>query len=104
VSMHPAVLKELERRGVSNVRLLLQNPDAAGVGRQAIVRLGTSGHDPPRGDVEDWLRGQEEAAERISVSRHRQLMRWAKIAGVGAVVGAVAAAAGVIVTILESGH
>ena len=85
MALDPRVRQVLEQRGVANVRLLLQNPDAAGVGPHSIVKLGTHGLDPARSDVEDWLREKDLEADGLATRRHAEQMaigkegvRWAK--------------------------
>jgi hypothetical protein len=80
---------ELERRGSDGVRALLQS-GRVGPSRASLVTLGAAGvDDPTRGAVEDWLRDQGSAAEKLAAERHVETMRvarsgrtWAVIAGV----------------------
>lgn len=60
--------------------------------------------DSMRRDVQDWLRETELSAETLATLRHNQVMRWAKIAGVAAVIGALAAIAAAIVPLVMSRH
>lgn len=94
--MQPAALAELKKRGASNIRLLLANADAVGAGAGAAVPLGLSPMNPSRGEVEEWLRAQEMAAEKVVATRYaeqmavaRQGVWWAQLAfyaGVGSII------------------
>jgi hypothetical protein len=59
--------------------------------------------DPTRGDVEDWLREKERETERVM----RATLKWAKIAGVAAIISVIVTAfvwiAGIIATFDASG-
>jgi hypothetical protein len=112
VSLHPEVLKELERRRAANIRLLIQSPEAVGIGRQAIVRLGMSGLNPERGAVEDWLSEQDSKTEKLAADRHEQQLRaatesavWAKRATWAAVIlGGVSVLATIVFGVLSLRH
>ena len=85
MTLHPAALGELERLGVATVRARLAGLPPNYQAPDQIVILGTGGFDPPRGDVEDWLREKDIAAEREAAQRHaeqvtlgRDTVWWAK--------------------------
>lgn len=99
--LDPRIRVELEQLGPGNVRELLRT--AAGSGRSAPVAMQLPGvPDPTRGDVEDWLRGKERETERVIGAT----LKWAKIAGVAAIIGVIVTAlvgiAGIVVTLYTS--
>jgi len=86
--LDPRTRAELERRGAENVRVLIANPQWAGVGEGADVMLG--GGDipkPNRGQVERWLSEQAAAAAKEEKRRHDQVLFWAIAATIAGVVG-----------------
>ena len=99
MALTPNQLAELERRGVGNIRRMMQGGEFVGVGPGASVPLGLRDENPRRSEVEDWLAEKERQSVDEAVDRHSRVMFWAKIAGIAAVVGAVAAIVGVVVTI-----
>lgn len=93
--LDPLTRRELERRGVANVRLLLI-PEISGSHPNALVLLHAPGvPNPLRGDVEDWLRDAELAEKAEQDHRHRQVIGTAYwtlgIAVVAAIAGIIAA-------------
>jgi hypothetical protein len=85
MTLDPRVRDELERRGPANVRDLLRD---TGPGPNTSVYVPVEDAPQPRRfEVEDWLREKEQAAERLASTRHDQLLWWARIAGVAAVLG-----------------
>jgi hypothetical protein len=75
-----------------------------GSGRNAPVALQLPGvPDLTRGDVEDWLREKERETEGVMGAT----LKWAKIAGVAALIGVIVTAlvgiAGIVVTLYTSG-
>lgn len=78
----------LEEAGTAIVRIRLTN---YGGGRDTVVG-GFKCENVTRGDLEDWLteKSREEMAQQSSI------LRWAKIAGVAAIIGAAIAALGII--------
>jgi hypothetical protein len=102
MALDPRIRVELERLGPGNVRELLRT--AAGSGRNAPVALQLPGvPDLTRGDVEDWLREKERETERVMGAT----LKWAKIAGVAALIGVIVTAlvgiAGIVATRYTSG-
>jgi hypothetical protein len=76
MALDPRVRDELERRGPTNVRELLRI--RTGPGDHDSVALQLAGvPDPPRSEVEDWLREAEREGETVT----RDTLKWAKIAG-----------------------
>ena len=102
MALDPRIRAELERLGPGNVRELLRI--LVGPGRKAPVAMRLPGApDPTRGDVEDWLREKERETERVM----RATLKWAKIAGVAAIISVIVTAfawiAGIIATFDTSG-
>jgi|SRR6516162_5630082 hypothetical protein len=94
MTLDPRIRAELERRGPANVRALLVGL-GGGVGRNTPVplQLPAGVPDPLRGDVEDWLREKEREAEGVA----RRTLKWAKIAGLAAIIfGIVTALIGIV--------
>jgi hypothetical protein len=96
MAVDPRIRAELERRGPANVRELLRT--RTGPGDRDPVALQLHGvPDPPRSDVEDWLREGEREGEAVA----RDTLKWAKIAGriavLGVIVTAVAGIIGIII-------
>jgi hypothetical protein len=104
MALHPEALKELERRGAGNIRRMMQTGEFIGTGPGAFVPIGLGDRNPRRNETEDWLAGKERGEERLGFDRHEQLLLWTKIAGVAAIIGAVAAIAAVIVPLLTGSH
>jgi hypothetical protein len=87
MALDPRIRAELERRGPANVRGLLRT--RTGPGDRDPVALQLAGvPDPPRSEVEDWLREGEREGETVT----RDTLKWAKIAGRAAVIGVVVTA------------
>ena len=84
----PKQLAELEHRGPANVRDLLRN---SGSGQGACIRLGTRDGDPLRSDIEAWLYEKDRERDGRDAARYAELLLWGKIAGVAAIIGALAA-------------
>jgi hypothetical protein len=82
-------VRELERRGVDNVRERLRY---AGAGAGSIVP-GLGDGKMLRGDVEVWLAEQDKAARKRAEKLQEDTLWWAKAAawlsGVGIIVGAI---------------
>jgi hypothetical protein len=99
------VRAELKRRGAATVRVQLSMVTATQNGTSQPLHLFPLLPGRPNvrySDAEVWLREQEIAADQLAEARHRHLLRWARVAGVGAVTAAVAAIASLIVTILAA--
>lgn len=94
----PAQRAEFERRGVPNVRAILAGAPSS-VRSEISLEIPGAERGPLRGEIEEWLREQDAKAERTSEAKHAELMLWAKIAGIGAVIGAVAAVIAVILAL-----
>jgi hypothetical protein len=93
MSLDPRTRADLERLGVDVVRGILANPSRSGSGRGATVRLEVAAMpDPNRGEVEDWLAEQDATAAGITGRRHDQLLFWARVAAIAAIVAAIASA------------
>jgi hypothetical protein len=91
MALDPLIRAELERLGPANVKELLRT--GAGSGRNAPVAVQLAGvPDPIRGDVEDWLREKEREGEAVT----RDTLKWAKTAGIAAIIGVVAGIIGAI--------
>ena len=82
--------KELERNGVTNVRLKLSS---YGGGRGAALNGAYPGETMTRGDVEDWLAEKSAEEERMA----RSTLRWAKIAGWAAIAGVLLTLIGLLI-------
>jgi hypothetical protein len=107
MTLDPRVRRELERRGPANVRELLRT--SAGAGPNAPVSFRVTGSSPAevtlrRSCVEDWLREKEQETEGVM----RETLKWAKIAGIAAVIGVIVAVVigmlGIFATLKTSGH
>jgi hypothetical protein len=87
MALDPRIRAELERRGPVNVKELLRTLAGPGPNAPVAVQLDEV-PDPIRADVEDWLREKEQEAEAVS----RDTLKWAKIAGLAAIIGVVVTA------------
>jgi hypothetical protein len=108
MALSPQVREELQRLGPATVRARLATSPPNSQGRQQIVLIGPQGLYPARGDVEDWLREQDEEIDRRSASRHREGIKvgqeaviWARRAFWAAVISIVIA---VVVGLLSLKH
>jgi hypothetical protein len=82
MALDPRIRAELARRGPANVRELLRT--RTGPGDRDLVALQLPEvPDPPRCEVEDWLREAEREGEAVT----QEVLKWAKIAGRAAVIG-----------------
>ena len=87
MALDPRIRAELARRGPANVRELLRT--RTGPGDRDLVALQLPGvPDPPRCEVEDWLREAEREGEAVT----QDVLKWAKIAGRAAVIGVIVTA------------
>ncbi|HKT19992.1 MAG TPA: hypothetical protein VJR47_18210 [Stellaceae bacterium] len=91
MTLLPNQIAELERRGVENVRVMVQMTVKA---PRSTVGLDTAGGNPAREDVEEWLRQTEAGVAR---RRRRRAAGWTVAAAI-----ATGIAAGVAV--LETLH
>ena len=82
---------ELEHHGAVSIRFKLTQH---GAGRSAAIS-GFKCGDITRGDIEDWLaeKSAEEAAQQSAI------LRWARIAGWAAIIGALLTAVGIAISI-----
>jgi len=84
-SLPPLTRKELERRGPSNVRAILDQPHWSGVGPNSEFNLHTSGvPNPTRAQVEAWLKQKERAANRKVI----WTLIFAAIGAIGSIIAA----------------
>jgi predicted transcriptional regulator len=95
--LDPQIRAELERRGPANVREALRRTAA---GRFVELRVWFR---PPlkirQATVEDWLREKERGEEGVTY----EILKWAKIAGVAAIIGVVIGLAAIVVTLWTAG-
>lgn len=75
-------IAELERRGVENVRVMVE---MAGKAARSEMPLGATGENPTREDVEAWLSQRQAAVVR---RRYQRKTRWTVFAAVVTGVGA----------------
>jgi hypothetical protein len=99
MALDPRIRAELERRGPVNVKELLRTLAGPGPNVPVAVQLDEV-PDPIRADVEDWLREKEQEAEAVS----RDTLKWAKIAGLAAIIGVVVTAFIGIASIFVTQH
>ena len=88
-SLHPLTRQELERRGPSNVRALINEPQWVGVGQNAEIKLHAPGvPNPERAQVEEWLRGKERTANRNNILVAVLTLIFAAVGAIGSVIAA----------------
>jgi len=87
--LHPVTKKELERRGLSNVRAILDNPEWVGLGQNAEVPLHTPGvPNPERAQAEEWCREKEGASSRGALWIAVLTLVFAAVGAVGSIIAA----------------
>lgn len=92
--LDPRTRAELERRGVDNVRLLIDNAQWVGAGEGSDVLIGGGNIPKPnRGQVERWLSEQDATRAKEEKRRHDQVLFWAIAATVAGIVGVLIAIA-----------
>lgn len=97
--MTPKALAELERRGPTNIRVMLLTRNL-GAGNGARVPIDLGEEDPLLGDVEEWLATKEKDEE-----RRANWMLWGTVvAAVAAIVAALAAISAAIEGAIQLVH
>jgi hypothetical protein len=95
--------EELERRGPGNVCRMVFGGQAVGPEPGDLVPLGLAPN-PRRRDVEEWLAEKDRAQARLTTKRHRQLLFWARTAGVAAILSVLVGMTVIVLPLLLGAH
>ncbi len=68
------------------------------------MTLGLGKDNPTRRDAEEWLAGKNWEEAQLAADRHRQLLFWARTAGIATILAVVVSIVGIALPLLLAAH